>query len=63
MLIALALAAQLVTYTDPMGARWCASIAYLDPEGPGGVAWAWLTLQADPRRIVRAPLAQLAEGC
>ena len=48
-----------VTYTEPgtVDAWACVIVAlYL---GPDGAPWAWLRVEADPRRILRAPVSML----
>jgi hypothetical protein len=51
-----------VTYREPSGETWCATIWSIEM-GVGGVPIAWLTIDADPRRIVHVELTALAPGC
>lgn len=53
----------LVRYTLP-GATdvWCMRLQGTF-EGADGQRWAWLTGAVDPRRVVRAPVADLRPGC
>ena len=51
-----------VTIRDATGREWCATVVYL-LEGPGSDMWAWVRLNADPRRTDRAPLRELRPGC
>ncbi|CAG1017372.1 hypothetical protein BURC_02018 [Burkholderiaceae bacterium] len=51
-----------VTFRDAAGREWCATVVYL-LEGPGTDVWAWVRLNADPRRTDRAPLRELRPGC
>jgi hypothetical protein len=53
----------LVTYIDPTGVQWCAIVRHVEPRGPDGTAWVWMTITADPRRIVHLPQAAVREGC
>ena len=50
------------TYVDTAGREWCATVAAVQL-GVGGVPWAWMTIDADPRRGVRAPVSDLRAGC
>ncbi|HEY0858266.1 MAG TPA: hypothetical protein VGE16_14470 [Albitalea sp.] len=51
-----------MTLRDATGRDWCATVVHLS-EGPGGDTWAWVRLNADPRRTDRAPLRELSPGC
>lgn len=51
-----------VTYTDRAGAKWCATVRQVQA-GVAGVPTAWLTINADPRRAVHEPVADLSRGC
>ena len=51
-----------VTYTDATGRRWCATVHAI-VTGPDSDPWAWLLIDADPRRIVREPVRDLTSGC
>jgi len=53
---------QSVSYTDQSGHIWCAKVRYVE-KGHDGRPWAWLTIDADPRRIMHAPVAELVIGC
>lgn len=53
----------LVTYVDPAGVQWCAMVRHVEPRGPDGTAWVWITISADPRRIVHLPQTAVREGC
>jgi hypothetical protein len=55
-------AGSVVTYTDAAGRDWCATVHGFAP-GPSADPWAWLTINADPRRVVRAEVASLRLGC
>jgi hypothetical protein len=50
------------TYTDQTGRQWCATANAFDI-GVDGLAWAWLTIDADPRRAVHMPMSTLGVGC
>lgn len=52
----------LVTFRDAAGSEWCATVAGM-ANGPGNEPWAWLRFNADPRRIEKTPLSDLAAGC
>jgi len=43
--------------------HWCGTIAYLDANGPGGVTFGWFVFDAEPRRLVHVPMADLLSGC
>lgn len=51
-----------VTYKDPSGRGWCATIQSVET-GVAGVAIAWVTIDADPRRVFHAALTDLTPGC
>jgi len=51
-----------VTYTDAVGRPWCATVVLLG-DGPGHESWAWVQLDADPRRIAHGPLGDFKRGC
>ena len=51
-----------VTYRESSGQVWCATIASIEM-GIAGSPIAWLTIDADPRRIVHIPLSDLTLGC
>lgn len=51
-----------VTYTDAAGRDWCATVQTI-ATGVGSTPWAWLTINADPRRVVRVELPDLRMGC
>ena len=51
-----------VTYREASGRTWCATIWSIEM-GVAGVPIAWLTIDADPRRIVHAELSALTPGC
>lgn len=53
----------LVTYTDAAGGSWCAHVGAILEDGVGGVTWAWITLDADARRMIRLPASLLSTGC
>lgn len=53
----------LVTYTDAVGGLWCAHVGDVIENGVGGVPWAWVTIDADTRRVARLPIALLNAGC
>jgi hypothetical protein len=55
-------AGSVVTYRDAAGRDWCATVASVG-EGAGNEPWAWLRLNADPRRVEKTPLRDLAAGC
>jgi hypothetical protein len=48
------------TYTDPAGARWCVTLGYTG-QGADGRPWAWVTIDADSRRLVHVPLRDLRD--
>lgn len=50
------------TYTDLNGTDWAATVQAI-ASGPGGLPWAWLTINADPRRIVKLPAFELQGRC
>jgi hypothetical protein len=52
-----------VTFTESTGRQWCAHILYIDRQGVGGVVVAFLTIDADPRRLFHVPAADLIAGC
>jgi hypothetical protein len=51
-----------VTYREPSGQAWCATVSSIEI-GIAGTPIAWLTIDADPRRIVPVPLSDLSLGC
>lgn len=51
-----------VTYTEPTGRAWCATVGTTDA-GADGLPWAWFTINADPRRVFHAPVSDLVAGC
>lgn len=51
-----------VTYRDPFGQAWCATIQTVEI-GIAGVPIAWVTIDADPRRVFHAALSELTPGC
>ena len=51
-----------VTYRENSGATWCATIWSIEV-GVAGVPIAWLTIDADPRRVVHVELSALTPGC
>lgn len=51
-----------VTYREPSGEVWCATIWSIEV-GVAGVPIAWLTIDADPRRVVHVELSALTPGC
>ena len=53
----------LVTYTDAAGGPWCAHVGAILEDGVGGVPWAWITIEADARRVIRLPASLLGTGC
>lgn len=53
----------LVTYRDEAGGAWCAHVDAMIPNGPGGVPFAWITIDVDTRRAVRVPVSLLKAGC
>lgn len=57
--LALATAA---TYTDSLGTKWCVRISSTQPHVAGEI-WAWASVNADPRRVIHAPLKDFAPGC
>jgi hypothetical protein len=46
------------TYTDQTGRSWCAT-ANAIAIGVDGLAWAWLTIDVDPRRVAHVPVSAL----
>lgn len=50
------------TYTEPAGTRWCARVRSI-VTGAGAVPWAWVTIDADPRRVFSVRYAELRPGC
>lgn len=54
---------QRVTYTDETGARWCARVGYVEQHGIGGAAFAWVEIDADPRRVFNVLQSTLSAGC
>jgi len=52
-----------VTYTDAAGGPWCAHVGAILEDGVGGVPWAWITIDADIRRVIRVPASLLSAGC
>jgi len=52
-----------VTYTDAAGGAWCARVGAILENGVGGVRWAWITIDADARRVIRLPASLLSAGC
>ena len=52
-----------VTYTDASGGPWCAHVGAILENGVGGVPWAWITIDADTRRVIRVPASLLSAGC
>lgn len=50
------------TYTEETGTRWCAVVRSI-ATGTGSVPWAWLTIDADPRRVFHVRYAELRPGC
>lgn len=52
-----------VTYTDAAGGPWCAHVGAVLDNGVGGVPWAWITIDADTRRVIRVPASLLSAGC
>lgn len=51
-----------VTYREPSGQTWCATIWSIEI-GVAGVPIAWLTIDADPRRVLYVDLSALTPGC
>lgn len=49
------------TYTDQGGTEWAATLQAI-ASGAGSIPWAWLTINADPRRVVKLPAFEL-RGC
>jgi len=52
-----------VTYIDAAGGPWCAHVGAILENGVGGVPWAWITIDADTRRVIRVPASLLSVGC
>lgn len=50
-----------VTFIDA-GRSWCARV-FSVAAGPDAGPWAWITINADPRRAFHVPLADLKPGC
>lgn len=50
------------TYTEETGTRWCATVRSI-ATGAGAVPWAWVTIDADPRRVFHVRYAELRPGC
>lgn len=50
------------TYTEETGTRWCATVRSI-ATGVGAIPWAWVTIDADPRRVFHVPHAELRPGC
>jgi hypothetical protein len=51
-----------VTYRDATGREWCATVRTLGV-GADTSSWAWVSIDADPRRVVHAEVAELVAGC
>jgi hypothetical protein len=51
-----------VTYRDPFGRAWCATIQSVEI-GVAGIPTAWVTIDADPRRVFQTALSELTPGC
>lgn len=51
---------QRCTYTDALGRSWAVSVASIE-QGVDGLPWAWVNVDADPRRVFRVPVASLRE--
>jgi hypothetical protein len=51
------------TYVDEARRHWCGTIAYVEANGPGGVSFGWFIFDAEPRRLVHVPMADLLSGC
>ena len=49
------------TWADEFGTTWAVTVAYV-ATGADGSPWAWATIDADPRRVVRMPVRDL-RGC
>lgn len=49
------------TWRDEFGHRWAVTV-WTTATGADAAPWAWFTINADPRRVMRAPVAEL-EGC
>ena len=48
------------TYTDAAGGTWTVHIASI-ANGVDATPWAWATIDADPRRVIHVPVAELRE--
>jgi hypothetical protein len=55
-------AGQRVTYRDNGGTAWCATITAVEA-GVDASSWAWLTIDADRRRVVKVEVVDLVDGC
>jgi hypothetical protein len=51
-----------VTYRDSSGATWCATVRAAEV-GVGAAIRVWITIDADPRRVVKASTTDLVDGC
>lgn len=51
-----------VTYRDAAGREWCGTVKTLSV-GVDATSWAWVSIDADPRRVVHAAVSELEEGC
>jgi hypothetical protein len=54
-------AGQRCTYSDTLGRDWNVTVASVE-RGVDGQPWAWVNVDADPRRVFRIPVASL-RGC